>query len=472
MEIAIGSLQCESNTCSPIPTRKTDFDLALGEAMYRHVHVNDLLDHAQATVIPTLYAHALPGGALPKEDFLWFVEQMLDALPEKGLNGIWLYLHGALYVDGVGSGETSLLRAVRKKVGNHIPIALALDFHANMTDELCSLTNVICGFRTAPHVDQIDTERKAMRLLLHCIEHDLLPKPQILRPYVMIPGDAVQTNLSPMREIMEHADRIEREPDILCAQVFGGQQWVDAPFTGPSVVVTPSTDNEAARTHAYALAKRYWDARHDFSFLVETLEPWEAVTVAMQAQEQLVFISDSGDNTTAGAAGDNAYVLKLVQDSTAEKVLVAGIVDAKATKICQQVPLGAEITVDIGATLSKQSERVTITGTVVHTGEVLGYTGEMAGLSATIDCGRYTVVVTEQRTAFTREDIFKSINLEVHDYHVVVVKLGYLFPDLARMAERSILAFTPGTSAERIEDIGLRHISRPMYPFDDDFFTA
>jgi microcystin degradation protein MlrC len=54
----------------------------------------------------------------------------------------------------------------------------------------------------------------------------------------------------------------------------------------------------------------------------------------------------------------------------------------------------------------------------------------------------------------------------------VVVKLGYLFPDLAKMADKSILAFTPGSSAERIEDIGLKEIRRPMFPFDDDFYEA
>lgn len=471
VKIAIGSLQCESNTCSPIPTRKTDFDLALGEAIYQKVHVNDLLEHAGATVVPTLYAHALPGGAIPREDYLWFVTQMVESLPDQGLDGIWLYLHGALFVEGLGSGETYLLRAIREKVGDRIPISLALDFHANMTDELCALANVICGFRTAPHVDQIDTERKAMRLLLHCIEHDLLPKPQMARPFVLIPGDAVQTGLPPMRGIIEESDRLEKLPGMLCAQVFGGQQWVDSPFTGPSVVVTHGVDHEAARSLAYDLAKQYWDVRHDFSFLVEALEPKKALEAAMHASEQLVFISDSGDNTTAGAAGDNAYFLRLVQESSAGNVLVAGIVDTEATSRCRKVPLGSTITVDVGASLSSESDRVEISGEVVHIGEVLGYTGEMAGMSATVDCGRYTVVITEQRAAFTREDIFRSIDLDVHDYHIVVVKLGYLFPDLARIAERSILAFTPGTSAERIEDIGLRHIGRPMYPFDDDFFT-
>ncbi len=273
-----------------------------------------------------------------------------------------------------------------------------------------------------------------------------------------------------MREIMQELDQIETLPGVLCAQVFGGQPWVDSPFTGPSVVVTHENDDGFALSYAKKTAKLYWDSRYDFSFLVEALEPSEALVKAMQTPDKLVFISDSGDNTTAGATGDNAYFIRLIQESSVENVLIAGIVDAEATLSCYKVPLGSTVSLKVGASLSSESEQTTITGKVIYTGDVLGYTGELAGKSATIDCGRYTVVVTEQRTAFTREDIFQSIDLDVNNFHIVVVKLGYLFPDLKMMADYSILAFSPGSSAERIEDIGLKHLRRPIYPFDDDFF--
>lgn len=68
-----------------------------------------------------------------------------------------------------------------------------------------------------------------------------------------------------------------------------------------------------------------------------------------------------------------------------------------------------------------------------------------------------------------RPDIFASIGLDYHQFHIVVVKLGYLFPELAEEADRSILAFTPGASCERLEDMHLKRIRRPMFPLDDDF---
>ena len=50
-----------------------------------------------------------------------------------------------------------------------------------------------------------------------------------------------------------------------------------------------------------------------------------------------------------------------------------------------------------------------------------------------------------------------------------MVKLGYLFPELAKEAERAILAFTPGSSTERLEDMTMKNIRRPMFPLEDNF---
>ena len=40
---------------------------------------------------------------------------------------------------------------------------------------------------------------------------------------------------------------------------------------------------------------------------------------------------------------------------------------------------------------------------------------------------------------------------------------------LAAEAQRAILAFTPGSSTERLEDMHMKNIRRPMFPLDDNF---
>ncbi len=469
MKIAIGAMLCEGNSLTPVLTRYEDFDYAADEAMFQKVAVMDLLRERGCEVVPTLYAHALPGGAVVEKDFLRLAGELVDRLPAEGLDGIWLYLHGAMCVENLGSAEEYLLRMVRQKVGEEIPISLALDFHADNSDAIPTLCNCVTGYRTAPHCDREETEQRAMRLLFECIDKKIMPRPQLARANVIVCGDAVQTALEPMKGIMELAEELEKLPGMMSVQVFNGQPWIDEPYNGPNFLVTHEWDTELAMDCAQKLARHFYDVRHEFEFLTEAVEPEAAVLRAMEATESTVFISDSGDNTTAGAAGDHAYMLNLLQRMGAKNALLAGIMDAAACDACYQAQLGDTLTLTVGGSLSPDAEKATITGKLIHRGDILSYQYNNAGPSATLDCGDITVVLTKNRAALCRPDIFESIDLDYKKYHIVVVKLGYLFPELAAEAERAILAFTPGASTERLEDMNLKRIRRPMYPLEDNF---
>ncbi len=238
---------------------------------------------------------------------------------------------------------------------------------------------------------------------------------------------------------------------------------------GPSIVVTAESDTALAKKIADDIAKKFYDSRHDFKFLIEAVEPREAIKRAMEDTEHQVFISDSGDNTTAGASGDNAYMINRILDMGAKNVLIAGIADAKACAKCYEAEIGDVLSLDIGGTLDKNSETAHITGKLIHKGDILSYTGGNEGPSATLDCGDMTVVITKNRASMCRIDIYESVDIDISKFKIIVVKLGYLFPELAAIAERSILAFTPGSSCERLEDMGLTNIRRPLFPLDDNF---
>ena len=469
MRIAVGAMLCEGNSLTPVLTRSSDFDYAEGEAMLSKVAVTELLRERGCEVIPTVYAHALPGGPVAKADFLRLEEALLSRLPPAGLDGVWLYLHGAMCVEQLGSAEEHLLRAVRRKIGDGVPISVAMDLHADNSDAVPLLCNCITGYRTAPHRDREETERRAMRLLFACVEKRILPRPQLARANVIVCGDAVQTDLEPMKSIMAEAAQMERLPGMLSVQVFNGQPWIDEPYTGPNFVVTHAWDTALAKRCAERLAKRFYAVRHDFRFLTEAVEPEEAIRRAMDAGERPVFISDTGDNTTAGAAGDDAYMLRLLQRMGAKDVLLAGITDAAACDACYRAQIGDTLTLTVGGSLSPGSVSTALTGRLIHRGDILSYQHSNAGPSATLACDGITVVITQNRAALCRPDIFRSIGLDPTAFSIVVVKLGYLFPELAQQAGRSILAFTPGASTERLEDMHLKRIRRPMYPLDDDF---
>ena len=54
------------------------------------------------------------------------------------------------------------------------------------------------------------------------------------------------------------------------------------------------------------------------------------------------------------------------------------------------------------------------------------------------------------------------------DYHIVVVKLGYLFPEVKEIAAESLFAFSPGFADQRL-GLEFRNAPRPIFPLDQAF---
>jgi len=469
MKIVVGSLQQESNTlCSRMSVRE-DFTLYRGAEMLPHISVSGYFLSRGVELISTLYANAVPGGRLREADFRGLAEELVSMIPASGMDGVWLYLHGALEVENIGSGELALLRMVRKKIGFQIPISLALDFHANNTHELMDLVNVMVGYRTVPHRDMKETELRAAGLLVHCVERKLLPKPQMARANVVVPGDCVLTDEQPLRGIMDAAAELEKHEGMLACNVFNGQPWVDAPNMGPSMVCIHESDEFAAKAAAVQLAKRFFEARHDFKFSIAAYEPAEALDRAYEEGLRPVFVSDSGDNTTAGSAGDNAFLLGMLQQKRMRDVLLGGITDEAAVLRCHVAKRGDKLSLEVGGTIEPASTRTRIEGTLLFKGDIEGWYGENAGPCAVLRCDGIDVIITAKRCALTKPRIFEGLGLKLEDYRFVVVKLGYLYPELAKVAKRTILAFTTGGSTERLQDMGMKRIRRPMFPLDDNF---
>ena len=65
---------------------------------------------------------------------------------------------------------------------------------------------------------------------------------------------------------------------------------------------------------------------------------------------------------------------------------------------------------------------------------------------------------------FTEVADFAAVGLDPLDYKIVVVKLGYLFPDLLRVAPRALMALSPGASDLDLARLPFQRIERPMFP--------
>lgn len=471
MKIIIGMLHHETNTLTPLTTGLADFDVSEGEQMLERVAVTQCLREAGAEVIPTIYASAVPSGRVEASAYSYFADRILGIVRDRApVDGIWLHLHGAMDVEGIGSGEADLAARIRKIVGDSTPMAVALDFHANICEEFVNAVNVVCGYRTAPHVDQDETQIRAARLLLESIKSGKLPRTFMIRVPVLTPGDILVTTSDPGRSLMAQVEGVDSKPGVICASIFGGQPWVDAPNVSMSVVMSADNDSTVAREEALRLAKSCWDARTQLRFEAEVAEPRMAIAAAMEARKTPVFISDSGDNITGGAPGDSALMLKLLTEAGAKRTLVAGITDPEVVSACADLHPGDSLDAVLGGKLDpKKSQSMRVTGTLKTKGSLIGWLGGNGGPAVVLEIGGIDVLVTQQRCGIVSPKIVRSAGVDCSDYDLIVVKLGYLWDALAKVARHAIIALTPGATCEDIASIEYHHVSRPIYPLDKDF---
>ena len=85
-----------------------------------------------------------------------------------------------------------------------------------------------------------------------------------------------------------------------------------------------------------------------------------------------------------------------------------------------------------------------------------------------VKVGSVHVIVTKKRKPYHREADFTRLGLNPRETDIVVVKIGYLVPELYDMRADWIMALTPGGVDQDLERLPYERIQRPMFPLDPD----
>jgi microcystin degradation protein MlrC len=465
MRIAIGGISNENSNFSPIPNRLSDFTLLTDGDLLASTRYPFLGQFADVTFVPTLFASSLPGGLIEAELYQQFKAGILTrlqaALP---LDGVYLDLHGAMMVEGMEDAEADLATAVRQLVGPDAIIAASMDLHGNLSHAYVAQIDLITAYRTAPHRDTLETRQRACELLVQALRTGVRPQIALTPIPVLLAGEHTRTDVEPGATLWASLPAIDRVPGVLHAALFVGFAWVDEARAHAAAVVS-GTDAQVIRQEADKLALAYWNARHQFGFgdtPSGTID--ECIAAALAAPEAPVFISDSGDNVTAGAVGDIPLFLERLLAHNVPSAVVA-ICDADAVALCQQAGVGATVETTLGGKLDTFHGRpLPVRGTVVN---LVDDDGD--GAQVVLRVENVTVIVTAQRRGFTTVANFTQAGVDPLAHKIVVVKLGYLFPDLIRVAPKALLALSPGASDLDLARLPYRRIQRPMYPVDQDF---
>ncbi len=460
MKILVGAFQCESNTFSEAKAGKDNFYILHGEEAKNKLFASHIFEEAGFEVVPLVYAVSLPSGMVTRE---CFDEILADfrarAAEHPDADGIYLYLHGAMYVEGLGSGEEWTVKELRKTVGDAIPISLDQDFHGNLADGLIPAVQAISGYRTAPHTDYDEAETRAAVALMRILNEKAATVPHFFRIRVQF-ADAAQTSVEPYVSIMKMVRELDKDPDVISASVFNGQPWVDAPFMSASVIVYSKANHDAVHAKAKAIADYYEAHKTDLKFGVPALSP-EKTVEGVKPLAKPVFVSDSGDNTTAGAGGESAFLLKRFLGSGVRTLYASLYCPSAWEKLLSMKP-GDRATLVIPRS-DEYTGDISIEGEYVKKGRILGFVGEESGEGVLFRAGEVDIVFASVRTSFTMKEHFEAMGVRAADYEAVIVKQGYLWPGAAELAASQVFCMTPGTATNDFSTLPFRNLEGEYY---------
>ncbi|MBD0421548.1 M81 family metallopeptidase [Streptomyces sp. TRM S81-3] len=470
--IAVAGLGIESSTFSPARTEAPAFHPLRGaDVLTRY----PFLAHGQplrsaADWRGSLVGKALPGGTVTASAYTDLSGELIDRLKELGpVDGLWFDIHGAMTVEGLDDAEAELLARIREVVGPDVIVSTSMDLHGNVSRALVHLTDLITCYRMAPHEDATETKERAVRNL---VDHLAGGGPRPVKAWIPVPvllaGEQTSTRVEPAKSVYAAVEEVEAAEGVTDAAVWVGYAWADEPRNRAAVVVTGS-DEAAVTTGAERLARGFWDARHDFAFVAPTGTLDECLDEALASTARPYFVSDTGDNPTAGGAGDVTWSLTQVlarpefQEPSGPTVLYASLPGPAAVDAAVRAGVGATVTVTAGAEVDdRHAGPLTMTG-VVH---AVRHGDRDAQTEVVLRIGSVHVILTRLRKPYHYEHDFTDLSLNARTADVVIVKIGYLEPELFAMAADWKMALTPGGVDQDLTRLGHHRIRRPMFPFD------
>ncbi|HZC27682.1 MAG TPA: M81 family metallopeptidase [Actinopolymorphaceae bacterium] len=472
--IGIAGMSTESSTFAAHRTSLPDFRVGRGEELadrYPFLSGWRLADHPDVEFVPLLQASALPGGQVLPETYDTLEAELLQrlrtALDDGPLHGFYLDIHGALAVEGRLDAEAGLAARIRALVGADCMLSASMDLHGQVSRDLAGTVELLTAYRTAPHLDYVETRERAVRNLVHCLTSGMRPVRAWVRVPVLLPGEKTSTRVEPARSIYASIEDTERLDGVLDASLWVGYAWADEPRSAATVFVS-GTDRSVVEAEASRLARAWWDARDAFEFCAPAGPADWCIAQAFESDQRPFFVSDSGDNPTAGGSNDVAWFLGQLLATPAlasgERTAIwASCVAPEAVETCQATGVGGRVDVSVGGVFGG-GDPVPLSGEVTH----LEPSDRVGGAIAVVRSGGVAAVLTSRRRPYHRVADLEVLGLDPAAYDLTAVKIGYLQPDLYRAARGWVLALTPGGVDQDLARLDYRHVVRPMHPLDPD----
>lgn len=485
MRIALAEIVQETDSFSPLFTARKDFE---SYGLYFGQEIIDKLrgvgpigafielaerDAPDMELIPLVRAWGNAGGAITAGALRYLLDELTTrlqaALP---VDAVYLSLHGAAASPVEDDVEGLVLSRVRDVVGPSIPVVVALDHHANITQRMVDLATALVGHETQPH-DPPATGRKAGRLLLRQLRGEIRVTSAWRKIPMITPQDQFLTSQGPMKVWFDSAREIEQRPRVLDASPYPMQPWLDVAEGGWSVVVHTNDDRALAESLADELADQAWSLREQF-WASERVAPQEAVRQADAASEGLTILSDTGDSVYGGAPGDSTVLLRALLNRPTSGIALVPMVDPEALKAVLTAGVGADVSLSLGAKLDCVfSQPVNVTGRVLAVSQ--GFQVDLGDRgvcdlqqTALLGVGSIRIALLGHRSfAINHPILYQHLGVDIADAKMVVLKTASNFQFFSSWRRGLIRVDSPGTTQSDLTAFHWQRLPRPTYPLDE-----
>lgn len=391
MHVGIAGLMHETHTFLPEGTGLEAFESGAtrGEAVVeRHRGTNTVIggfveaaEAADIALDPVVSAHGGISGTVDDAVYDRYAGEMREGFADRAdrLDGVALFLHGAMVTESHRSPERDIVAEVRGAVGPDVPIAVAMDLHGNVGPGMLADADAICAYQSSPHVDKAATGRRAMSLLEATVAGRVSPTMAIAKPGLVVPSPFSATTTSPAKDAVMRSLIWQVKPElhdvtrwadadrVLDVSLFFGFAWADVPQLGVAAVAVTDDDPELATTIVDDVANFVWAHRDGLTNPagVYGLEAGvaEALDRATDADAPVLLL-DAADRLA-----ETTFVLRELMDQGAENVAVPLLCDPESVAACRAAGEGATVELSVG---SKTSPRgggpVDLTATVEWVG--------------------------------------------------------------------------------------------------------
>jgi microcystin degradation protein MlrC len=431
--------------------------------------------------VPLVWTSGGAGGYVTREAFERIAGEMVGLLSQQmPVDAVYLDLHGAMVSQDFEDAEGELLRRIRASVGEHVPIVISLDYHANVTAQMTQLTDGVLGYWTYPHVDRVETGQRAAKVLATILERGRPAGRALRKMPFLIPLNSQCTMIDPSKKIIEKAAQLAGG-DVLSVSYLAGFPPSDLAECGPAVVV-----------HAFSQAKADAAAdelandieRREPEFAQPLLQPDEAVQQAMRIAAEAnrpVVIADTQDNPGAGGTGDTTGLLASLVRNNAQKAVLGIFFDAQAAAAAHHAGEGADIEIALGGKYGLAgAEPYFATFRVVGlgdgrmrtTGPSVGGRNIDLGPMALLRIGGVSVVVSSKRMQAHDQAPFRHLGVEPKEQKILALKSTVHFrADFQPIAEQVLVAVAPGGYVVDTTKYPYKRLRRGvrLYPLGPEF---